>query len=252
MAFTLQSIFNSKDIDFQSRLSNIRDIPQIIPISKTILVEKPLFNKFYSLRIKKNKCFVGYNLRFHPVISYLKKIISKKKIWLCKVNCSSYLPDWRKNINYRNSASAKKKLGGGALLELSHELDYVTWLFGDIIIKYAFNKKISNLVINTDDIFSISATTSKKTFINVNVNFFSRIKKREIIVEGKNLSIHADLNENSINIVKNNVTKKLNFKNENTFKIEHQKILSGNYNKICSFYQGKKIIKLISKIKKLK
>ena len=35
-------------------------------------------------------------------------------------------------------------------------------------------------------------------------------------------------------------------------KIEHQKILSGNYNKICSFYQGKKIIKLISKIKKLK
>ena len=47
-----------------------------------VLIEKPLFDKFYKIKTKmKNKYFVGYNLRFHPVINFLKKKISNKKIF---------------------------------------------------------------------------------------------------------------------------------------------------------------------------
>ena len=46
------------------------------------------------------------------------------------INCSSFLPSWRKNIDYQSSVSAKKSLGGGVLLELSHEIDYLIWLIG--------------------------------------------------------------------------------------------------------------------------
>ena len=52
-----------------------------------------------------------------------------------KVNCYSYLPNWRKNIPYYLSNSADKK-GGGVLLELSHEIDYLTWIFGDFEILF--------------------------------------------------------------------------------------------------------------------
>ena len=51
---------------------------------KIILVEKPLFNKFHQLTILKNKVFVGYNLRQHPVVKFIKNFIKKKKNILSK------------------------------------------------------------------------------------------------------------------------------------------------------------------------
>lgn len=46
--------------------------------NKIILVEKPLFSKFKNLKIKNNKVFVGYNLRYDPILQYTKKILEKK------------------------------------------------------------------------------------------------------------------------------------------------------------------------------
>ena len=43
-----------------------------------------------------------------------------------------YLPEWRKNTDYRKGVSARQDLGGGVLLELSHEIDYIQWIFGEI------------------------------------------------------------------------------------------------------------------------
>ena len=58
----------------------------------------------------------------------------------------SYLPKWRKNIVYSNSNSAKKKYGGGVLLELSHELDYLQWIFSSVKkINYSIVKKFQTL-----------------------------------------------------------------------------------------------------------
>ena len=50
------------------------DILELLMFSgKTILVEKPLFDKYYGLKITKNSVYVGYNLRFHPVIKLIKE-----------------------------------------------------------------------------------------------------------------------------------------------------------------------------------
>ena len=46
-----------------------------------ILVEKPLFEKKKLLNVTQNKVFVGYNLRFHPVLIFLKKFLRKKKFF---------------------------------------------------------------------------------------------------------------------------------------------------------------------------
>ena len=80
--------------------------------NKIILIEKPLFHKKLKFKLKnnKNKIFVGYNLRYHPVIQFLKKNIKSIKPFYIRSECFSYLPNWRKN-NYENNYSSKKKNG---------------------------------------------------------------------------------------------------------------------------------------------
>jgi CMP-N,N'-diacetyllegionaminic acid synthase len=134
--------------------------------NKLILIEKPLFEKSYNYSSKRNKIYVGYNLRFHPIIKFVKNFIKNKKIFFVKVSCASFLPNWRKNIKYQNSYSAKKKFGGGVLLDLSHEIDYINWIFGKIKkIRYSYSGKISNLKIDSDDHLLLNGVAGKIDFL---------------------------------------------------------------------------------------
>jgi predicted dehydrogenase len=67
----------------------------------------------------------------------------------CEVG--QYLPSWRPGVDYRLGVSANKDLGGGVLLELSHELDYLQWIFGNIDWVRATLARQSSLEINVED-----------------------------------------------------------------------------------------------------
>ena len=222
-------------------------------VNKRVLIEKPVFEKYRKIPKKlKNKYFVGYNLRFHPVLKFLKKYLNGKKCYFVRVNCSSFLPDWRKQ-NYTKTVSSQKKLGGGVLLELSHEIDYLLWIFKKIKIINAFNKKISNLKIDTDDILILNGITLKKTIINLTMNFFSKIEKREIFIDGQNFSIHANILDNSVMIREQNKRRIIRFKKfsmSKTYKLENSNILNRNMNGLCTLKEGNELLNFISKIKK--
>ena len=111
---------------------------------KKVLVEKPIFEKSYKYKPSNNYYHVGYNIRLHPVIEKIQKLIENKIIWHVDVKLESYLPDWRKNLPYNKSSSSNKKLGGGVLLDLSHELDYLALMFNEIRPLYCYNGKKSN------------------------------------------------------------------------------------------------------------
>jgi predicted dehydrogenase len=221
--------------------------------NKIILIEKPIMEKFRHLKLKNNKYFIGYNLRFHPVILFLKKVIKRKDVNFVNLNCSSYLPHWRKNIEYSKSNSALKKKGGGLVLELSHELDYINWLFGSIKPIFKFSKKISNLKIDTDDILIIFGKIKKNININICMNFFSRYNNREIIIDGKNFSIRANILKKKVDIFWENRKKRTlrwsNFNIKKTYLDEHVAILKKKYNELCSPNEALATLKLIDKIK---
>jgi len=224
--------------------------------NKIILIEKPIMEKFRKLNLINNKYFVGYNLRFHPVILFLKKIIGKKDVTFINLNCSSYLPHWRRNIDYSKSNSALKKKGGGVILELSHELDYINWLFGSINPIYKFSKKISNLKINTDDILIIFGKIKKNININICMNFFSRYNNREIVIDGKNFSIKANILKKKVDIFLENRKKRTlrwsNFNIKQTYLDQHIAILKKKYNELCSPNEAFATLKFIDKIKQTK
>ena len=221
--------------------------------NKLVLVEKPLFSKLNKVKIKKNKYYVGYHLRFNPIINFLKKKIKSKKIWSVNVLCGSYLPNWRSNINYSKSSSAKKNLGGGVLLDLSHELDFTQQLFGKIKIEHSKSKKLSNLKIETDDFLSLIGKTKKVPSIQITLNYFMRESTRQIFIDGNNISIQADLIKKNIICYEGNKKKVYNFKNYSRnfdYKELHLAILKNKYNnKLCTFAEGKQLMYLIDQIK---
>ncbi len=219
--------------------------------NKVILVEKPLFKDFKNLKIKKNKVFVGYNLRYHPVVRFIKKYVNGKKIFSVNISCYSHLPNWRKNLNYTETNSAKKIYGGGALLELSHEIDYFQWIFKKIKkINHTEIRKVSKLKIDTEDSVSIIGKTDSVNFL-IDLNYFSLYSQRLILIHGSNFTLKGDLINNSVEIFKQNKRKRIKFKiDENyTYKEQHKSLLNSNYENSCSYIEGIKLMLLFDKIK---
>ena len=67
----------------------------------------------------------------------------------CEVG--QYLPSWRPDCDYRQGVSGRSELGGGVLLELSHEFDYLRWIFGEVSWVRATLMRQSSLEINVED-----------------------------------------------------------------------------------------------------
>ena len=107
-----------------------------------LFIEKPLSNNLRNLKKleaiikkKKIKVMIGYNMRFHPLMIKIKKLLKKNylgNIYNVQSEWSEYLPDWHPWENYKNTYAANRKMGGGCSLTLSHELDSMYWLFGKI------------------------------------------------------------------------------------------------------------------------
>jgi len=157
-----------------------------IPLAKigcNLLIEKPIsenkkqIQQLINLRDEKKILVqVGYNLRFDKGIRYLKKLVSSKKfgkIFSIRCEAGNFLPNWRLNSDYTKEVSANKNLGGGVLLELSHELDYLQWLFGNIINISAKLRHHSKLKIDVEDTAYINLDISqknKKSLISASLN----------------------------------------------------------------------------------
>ncbi len=221
--------------------------------NKKILVEKPLYDKKYQDIESDNKIFTAYNLRFHPVLQKLKNLLNDKQVYYVNILSGQYLPTWRPEQNYKESYSADINKGGGVLRDLSHELDYTRWIFGEFEKIDYINTKISDLEIDSDDIFTAIAITHKKSIINLTIDYISKVSMRKIVVHANDYTIIADLIKNTIRIydkeMKEEVIQFENIDKNHTYIKMHQAILNDNYSEVCSFTSGKKIVDVIDSIK---
>ncbi len=129
---------------------------------KNIYLEKPISHSLDNIKeierkvsISNVNIVVGYDLHFDPGLILMKEYIDSNKIGKIVSFVSEvgqYLPDWRPGVDYRKSMSAHKNQGGGVMLDLVHEFDYINWLVGPIRSITGKNNKISNLEIDTEDV----------------------------------------------------------------------------------------------------
>ncbi len=217
----------------------------------TILCEKPLFEKSKPLVVRQNSVYVGYVLRFHPMLQKIESILQQEKPFAVQVRCGSYLPSWRPGTDYRKNYSASKDQGGGVLLDLSHEIDYIQWLFGAISTIDSYQSKISDLEISSDDYVTAIGTTEKGVIVDFSLDYISKIPRREILFHTPNLTVRADLIGNRFEIGTKtgdieNVSATAPERND-LFRQMHLSAL-GNKNYLCTLEEGLSVMKIISKI----
>jgi predicted dehydrogenase len=145
-------------------------------------------------QIKKqnSRIYTAFNLRFHPVVDWLKHNLVLKNVLEVQVYCGSYLPDWRKDQDYRKNYSAIAAQGGGVHLDLIHELDYVRWIFGLPEKTNTFQRKVSDLEMDSIDSAHYWLMYSRFN-VSILLNYYRRDPKRYIEIVTKEDTIYADL-----------------------------------------------------------
>ena len=160
------------------------------------LIEKPIgsgdesFEKWKKVLHLSNlvPMLIGYVHRHDPCVTLIKKKLEENllgKVIEADFYCSSWLPKWRPEIDYLKSVSAKKELGGGVLLELSHEIDLANMLLGPIKLKYANLKPSGLLPIDVEDRAYLIAENSNGVLISIRLNFCSEPSTRKVTIRGK-------------------------------------------------------------------
>ena len=220
--------------------------------NKIILVEKPLYDIQHDKTDCTNTVLTAYNMRFHPVILKLHELIQEKPIYATHIYCGSYLPRWRPEQDYSKGYSADHTRGGGVLRDLSHELDYISHLFGSMDTLETINSQISDLNISSDDIFTMIGTTKKKTIVNLSLDYISKLHRRKVLIHTQDESIEADLINNTIEVQnKSGDTEHFSFPEADrdyTYIQMHKAILESDYTPFCTYEEGLSITNLINAV----
>ncbi|KAA0577882.1 Gfo/Idh/MocA family oxidoreductase [Azospirillum sp. B21] len=137
-----------------------------------ILIEKPLGQAGEHVpEASFNAVRVGYHLRFDPILLALREALDGCRPLTVEVRAASWLPSWRAGRDYRATESASKAAGGGVLRDLSHELDYVTWLFGRWRRLTALGGHLGCLEIDSDEAFILLAETERCPVVSISLSY---------------------------------------------------------------------------------
>ena len=157
-----------------------------------VLIEKPLSHNLDGVDQLKGKILVGYCLRFDQSLRQFKSKIDElesSQIKSVKIVCQSWLPDWHPGSDYSQSYSAKKELGGGVLLDLSHEIDYALWFFGPVKTISAKLTHSPELNIETESIADLNLKFKSGVKTGIHLSYASRQPTRfcEVVTESETL-----------------------------------------------------------------
>jgi predicted dehydrogenase len=154
-----------------------------------VLVEKPLANHPEGIQELKKEAAqtnslvqVAYMLRYHPLMLQLKSIIDDKRfgnLLSFSTYWGEYLPNWHPWEDYRGSYAAKRELGGGVALTLSHDLDIVSWLIGELPLRWqrSYNFR-SKLEVNVESGASFLLEYPSGITGAVQLNYYQKVPKR--------------------------------------------------------------------------
>lgn len=173
-----------------------------------LFIEKPLAHTLAGIdtlleccRSRSLTLMVGYNFRFYHPLQILREAIVTGRVGRViglYAAVGQYLPDWRPSTDYRFGASACAELGGGAVLELSHEIDYLRWLGGEVTAVRAQIGRVSTLALDVEDAADIVFRFASGAFGNVHLDMVDRARTRWCRVVGTEGTLTLDMVQHEV------------------------------------------------------
>lgn len=212
-----------------------------------ILVEKPLFDEPYALVPPRDTIRVAYNLRFHPLVTRTRELLTGQTILNAQFHVGQYLPDWRPGTDYTTSYSASRAQGGGVLRDLSHELDLSCFLLGCWKRVTAIGGHFSDLRIDSDDQFSILMETAGCPAVTIHMDYLSKTTRRGFVITTQEFCLQADFIAGTLTM--DTTTEEFSIDRNTTYENQLRAMMVDNPH-LCSFEQGMNVVQLIQAVEK--
>jgi len=181
-----------------------------------ILLEKPVSHSLDRLDILQStaqnngsKILVGFQFRYHPTLNKARELIQSNalgQILSVHAHWGEYLPQWHPWEDYRQSYAARADLGGGVIITLTHPLDYLRYLLGDVESLWSFNGHISPLEVNVEDVAEIGLKFTNGAVGGVHVNYFQRPPVHRLEIIGTNGTLRWDNADGILHLYKTPAT----------------------------------------------
>lgn len=188
---------------------HLRNADELLKAEVPVLIEKPLCVSLSELKHfdwgqHSGAIGIAYNLRFMPAAKIVKNLLDDGvvgPISTAFAEVGQYLPDWRPDSDYRAGVSARKELGGGALLELSHELDYLNWFFGPFSRTLGVIRSTGQLDIDVEDNVDALLEQEQGVMVHVHLDYNQRQPCRRFKAVGEQGTIEWDLIANEVKVL---------------------------------------------------
>ena len=149
-----------------------------------LLIEKPVSHNLEGiaelsmvLKQQGRRALVGFHFRQHPVLKEIKAELESGtlgKPLSTSVHWGEYLPGWHPYEDYRKAYAGRADLGGGVTLTLSHPIDYLRWLFGEVEAVSATLSKLSELEIDVEDNAEITLQFTEGAIGQLHLDYYQR------------------------------------------------------------------------------
>ena len=184
-----------------------------------IFLEKPIshskarVDEFVDIvKEKKLNVMVGYQFRFHPNLHTIKEFLEQQRIGRIlsfRSHWGEYLPRWHPWEDHRKSYSSRKDLGGGVVLTLSHNFDYLRWLFGEGIVHWSLLGYSSDLGIEAEDTAEIGLMFDNNIIGSIHLNYTQIPPKHTLEIVGTSGSIFWDYHQDLVLLNKQDESRKI-------------------------------------------
>ena len=175
---------------------------QALEAGAHVFIEKPVSTSrdgLGALVQKANECGktvqIGYNLRFHPAMMAIKRMVETGRlgrVLIAHAEFGHYLDRWWPDRDYRQSYMANTDLGGGLLLDASHEIDSLMWFLGDVDQVTAMGAKLSDLEINGADTFKVVMKMKSGAMASLHLDCLQPTYTRMYQLAGEDTSLRWD------------------------------------------------------------
>lgn len=159
-----------------------------------ILLEKPISDSLariidlrQAVEESGSKVLVGFQFRFHPGLKLIHNWLNEDllgEILFVRAHWGEYLPDWHPWEDYRESYSAKQNLGGGVVLTLSHPIDYLMWIFGEIKSLSAAAGEKNILGLEVEELVNINLRFESGLLADVHLNYLEQPPRHTLEILG--------------------------------------------------------------------